>query len=107
MVSGWEWSWEELLSNFVTDILVTWVESSSTLMMISAKVVETSVTSTDNSRPYLTATLNRTIRLRDKMLPQGWNHYLTRLFDNFGYISQPTFFSNIKSFDVLIRGDRF
>ena len=76
--------------------------------MISAKVVETSVTSTDNSRPYLTATLNRTIRLRDKMLPQGWNHYLTTwLFDNFGYISQPTFFSNIKSFDVLIRGDRF
>ena len=76
-------------------------------MMISAKVVETSVTSTDNSRPYLTATLNRTIWLRDKMLPQGWNHYLTWLFDNFGYISQPTFFSNIKSFDVLIRGDRF
>ena len=75
-------------------------------MMTSPKVVETSVTSTDNSRPYLTATLNRTIRLRDKMLPQGWNHQLTRLFDNFGYISQPTFFSNINIFDVLIRGDR-
>ena len=75
-------------------------------MMTSPKVVETSVTSTDNSRPYLTATLNRTIRLRDKMLPQGWNHHLTRLFENFGYISQPTFSSNIKIFDVLIRGDR-
>ena len=75
-------------------------------MMTSAKVVETSVTSTDNSRPYLKATQPNNQVTRQNVTT-GLKPLLNKAFDNFGYISQPTFFLNIKFFDVLILGDRF
>ena len=49
-------------------------------MMISAKVVETSVTSADNSRPYLTATLNPNDQVTRQNVTTGLKPLLNKAF---------------------------